>query len=129
MSSQLGSRLDWKVHNAVIKMLVSCTFEYTESTDFVQDGQSLRARCLTSGAFSATLAHCLKLNKNQNDMKLARVKQDIGVSRPRRYLDIFDAEVLVYGTTTCPSLSKHSEKLVAVTPLNKNKKVRNEEFY
>ncbi|GJV04411.1 integrase, catalytic region, zinc finger, CCHC-type containing protein [Tanacetum coccineum] len=33
-------------------------------------------------------------------------------------------DVLVYVTTTCPSLSKPSEKLVAVTPLNKNKKVR-----
>ncbi|GJV40176.1 hypothetical protein Tco_1418616 [Tanacetum coccineum] len=38
-------------------------------------------------------------------------------------------EVLVYVTATCPSLTKSSEKLVAVTPLNKNKKVRNEEFY
>ncbi|GJV72142.1 hypothetical protein Tco_1492137 [Tanacetum coccineum] len=33
-------------------------------------------------------------------------------------------EVLVYVTATCPSLTKPSEKLVAVTPLNKNKKVR-----
>ncbi|GKB06685.1 retrotransposon protein, putative, unclassified [Tanacetum coccineum] len=33
-------------------------------------------------------------------------------------------EVLVYVTTTCRSLAKPSEKLVAVTPLNKNKKVR-----
>ncbi|GKD14547.1 retrovirus-related pol polyprotein from transposon TNT 1-94 [Tanacetum coccineum] len=38
-------------------------------------------------------------------------------------------EVLVYVTTTCPSLTKSSEKLVTITPLNKNKKVRNEEFY
>ncbi|GJR98721.1 retrovirus-related pol polyprotein from transposon TNT 1-94 [Tanacetum coccineum] len=33
-------------------------------------------------------------------------------------------EVLVYVKATCPSLTKHSEKLVVVTPLNKNKKVR-----
>ncbi|GKB26414.1 hypothetical protein Tco_0865815 [Tanacetum coccineum] len=33
-------------------------------------------------------------------------------------------EVLVYVTATCPNLSKPSEKFVAVTPLNKNKKVR-----
>ncbi|GJS59137.1 hypothetical protein Tco_0653921 [Tanacetum coccineum] len=33
-------------------------------------------------------------------------------------------EVLVYVTTTCLSLAKLSEKLVAVTPLNENKKVR-----
>ncbi|GJR28330.1 hypothetical protein Tco_1104562 [Tanacetum coccineum] len=33
-------------------------------------------------------------------------------------------EVLVYVTDTCPSLTKPNEKLVAVTPLNKNKKVR-----
>nr|GEW88286.1 retrovirus-related Pol polyprotein from transposon TNT 1-94 [Tanacetum cinerariifolium] len=33
-------------------------------------------------------------------------------------------EVLLYVTATCPSLTKHSEKLVAVTQLNKNKKVR-----
>ncbi|GJW88200.1 hypothetical protein Tco_0163540 [Tanacetum coccineum] len=33
-------------------------------------------------------------------------------------------EVLAYVTATCPSLTKSSEKLVAITPLNKNKKVR-----
>ncbi|GJS89256.1 retrovirus-related pol polyprotein from transposon TNT 1-94 [Tanacetum coccineum] len=33
-------------------------------------------------------------------------------------------EVLVYVTNTCPSLTKPSEKLVVVTPLNKNRKVR-----
>ncbi|GJZ37502.1 hypothetical protein Tco_0583693 [Tanacetum coccineum] len=33
-------------------------------------------------------------------------------------------EVLVYVTTTCLSLPKPSEKLVAITPLNKNRKVR-----
>ncbi|GJU09527.1 hypothetical protein Tco_1131923 [Tanacetum coccineum] len=33
-------------------------------------------------------------------------------------------EVLIYITATCPSLTKPSEKLVAITPLNKNKKVR-----
>ncbi|GJW01910.1 retrovirus-related pol polyprotein from transposon TNT 1-94 [Tanacetum coccineum] len=38
-------------------------------------------------------------------------------------------EVLVYVTDTCPSLSKTNETLVVVTSLNKNKKVRNEEFY
>nr|GEY86757.1 hypothetical protein [Tanacetum cinerariifolium] len=36
-------------------------------------------------------------------------------------------EVLVYVTATCPSLTKPSEKLVAITPLNKNKKVRMDE--
>ncbi|GJZ15861.1 retrovirus-related pol polyprotein from transposon TNT 1-94, partial [Tanacetum coccineum] len=33
-------------------------------------------------------------------------------------------EVLVYVTAICPSLTKPSEKLVVITPLNKNKKVR-----
>ncbi|GJV27196.1 integrase, catalytic region, zinc finger, CCHC-type containing protein [Tanacetum coccineum] len=33
-------------------------------------------------------------------------------------------EVLVYVTATCPSLTKPSEKLVAITPLKKSKKVR-----
>ncbi|GJV67954.1 retrovirus-related pol polyprotein from transposon TNT 1-94 [Tanacetum coccineum] len=33
-------------------------------------------------------------------------------------------EVLLYVKDTCPCLTKPSEKLVAVTPLNKNKKVR-----
>ncbi|GJT45611.1 retrovirus-related pol polyprotein from transposon TNT 1-94 [Tanacetum coccineum] len=33
-------------------------------------------------------------------------------------------EVLVYITATCPSLTKPSKKLVAITPLDKNKKVR-----
>ncbi|GJU12653.1 hypothetical protein Tco_1135049 [Tanacetum coccineum] len=38
-------------------------------------------------------------------------------------------EVLVYVSATCHCLTKASEKLVAFTPLDKNKKVRNEEFY
>ncbi|GKB96819.1 retrovirus-related pol polyprotein from transposon TNT 1-94, partial [Tanacetum coccineum] len=33
-------------------------------------------------------------------------------------------ELLVYVSDTCPSLSKQSKKLIAVTPINKNKKVR-----
>ncbi|GKB56481.1 hypothetical protein Tco_0912667 [Tanacetum coccineum] len=33
-------------------------------------------------------------------------------------------EVLVYAKETCPCLSKPNEKLVAVTPLNKDRKVR-----
>ncbi|GJS41718.1 retrovirus-related pol polyprotein from transposon TNT 1-94 [Tanacetum coccineum] len=33
-------------------------------------------------------------------------------------------EVLVYVTATCPSLTKPCKKLLAVTPMNKNKKVR-----
>ncbi|GJR16994.1 retrovirus-related pol polyprotein from transposon TNT 1-94 [Tanacetum coccineum] len=33
-------------------------------------------------------------------------------------------ELLVYVSKTCPSLTKPSEKLVAVTPMNKDKKVR-----
>ncbi|GJT24513.1 retrovirus-related pol polyprotein from transposon TNT 1-94 [Tanacetum coccineum] len=37
-------------------------------------------------------------------------------------------EVLVYVTTIRPSLSKPSEKVVAATPLNKIKTVRNEEY-
>ncbi|GJX33434.1 retrovirus-related pol polyprotein from transposon TNT 1-94 [Tanacetum coccineum] len=37
---------------------------------------------------------------------------------------LWEIEVLVYVTDTCPSLTKSSEKLVAITSLNKNKKVR-----
>ncbi|GKC78014.1 hypothetical protein Tco_1128788 [Tanacetum coccineum] len=35
-----------------------------------------------------------------------------------------DQELLVYASQTCPSSLKHSGKLVAVTPMNKDKKVR-----
>ncbi|GJZ28021.1 integrase, catalytic region, zinc finger, CCHC-type containing protein [Tanacetum coccineum] len=35
-----------------------------------------------------------------------------------------EIELLVYVSTTCPSSSKQGEKLIAVTPINKNKKVR-----
>ncbi|GJU81782.1 hypothetical protein Tco_1284147 [Tanacetum coccineum] len=38
-------------------------------------------------------------------------------------------ELLVYVSQTCPSFTKPSEKLVAVTPMNKVKKVRIEVFY
>ncbi|GKB77913.1 hypothetical protein Tco_0944808 [Tanacetum coccineum] len=40
-----------------------------------------------------------------------------------KYVQIIQ-EVLVYVKETCPCLSKPSEKLVAVTPLNKDKKIR-----
>ncbi|GJY75797.1 retrovirus-related pol polyprotein from transposon TNT 1-94, partial [Tanacetum coccineum] len=40
-----------------------------------------------------------------------------------------EIDVLVYVKATCPSLTKHSEQLVAVTPLNKNKKVRCSIFF
>ncbi|GJY59982.1 hypothetical protein Tco_0459874 [Tanacetum coccineum] len=38
-------------------------------------------------------------------------------------------ELLVYVRDTCPNANKPSEKLVAVTPMNKVKKIRIEEFY
>ncbi|GJX56159.1 hypothetical protein Tco_0286056 [Tanacetum coccineum] len=53
---------------------------------------------------------------NHNVMALGMFKLDLEPLAPK--------EVLVYVKATCPSLTKHSEKLVAVTPLNKNKKVR-----
>ncbi|GJV32715.1 hypothetical protein Tco_1393115 [Tanacetum coccineum] len=36
-------------------------------------------------------------------------------------------ELLVYVSATCPSSSKQSEKLIAVTPINKNKNIRSAE--
>ncbi|GJV36906.1 hypothetical protein Tco_1409383 [Tanacetum coccineum] len=54
--------------------------------------------------------------KNQKVIAPEMFKLDLEPLAPK--------EVLVYVTATCPSLSKPSEKLVAVTPLNKNKKVR-----
>ncbi|GKA41255.1 hypothetical protein Tco_0733848 [Tanacetum coccineum] len=38
-------------------------------------------------------------------------------------------ELLVYVSATCPSASKQSEKLIEVTPRNKNRKVRSNQFY
>ncbi|GKA92157.1 hypothetical protein Tco_0814082 [Tanacetum coccineum] len=47
------------------------------------------------------------------------------IKHSREHADIHcEIEVLVYVKDTCPSLKKPSEKLVAVTLLNKNKKVR-----
>ncbi|GJX67294.1 retrovirus-related pol polyprotein from transposon TNT 1-94 [Tanacetum coccineum] len=47
------------------------------------------------------------------------------IKHSREHADTLqEIEVLVYVTATCPSLSKHSEIFFAITPLNKNKKVR-----
>ncbi|GJS85353.1 hypothetical protein Tco_0751894 [Tanacetum coccineum] len=64
--------------------------------------------------------------------------QDVSIANLRKHIECLkdknriekDAtpnkakEVLVYITATCPSLTKPSKKLVTITPLNKNKKVR-----
>ncbi|GJY99854.1 hypothetical protein Tco_0517284 [Tanacetum coccineum] len=47
------------------------------------------------------------------------------IKHSREHADTLrEIEVLVYVRDTCPCLTKPSEKLVSVTPLNKNKKVR-----
>ncbi|GKE95572.1 hypothetical protein Tco_1580427 [Tanacetum coccineum] len=71
--------------------------------------------------------HCDTLHKIVEHARALR-PLDSNLDSTYKYIQRIQ-EVLVYVIATCPSLAKPSEKLVAVTPLNKNKKVRNEEFY
>ncbi|GKC65663.1 retrovirus-related pol polyprotein from transposon TNT 1-94 [Tanacetum coccineum] len=52
------------------------------------------------------------------------VERDVYTELSNRFARLKNIELLVYVYTTCPSLTKSSEKLVAVTPKNKDKKAR-----
>ncbi|GKA90605.1 retrovirus-related pol polyprotein from transposon TNT 1-94 [Tanacetum coccineum] len=57
--------------------------------------------------------------KNNRDVHAVYLDKTI------KYTDtLYGLELLVYVSKTCPNLPKPSEKLVAVTPINKNKRVR-----
>ncbi|GKD18654.1 hypothetical protein Tco_1207812 [Tanacetum coccineum] len=61
----------------------------------------------------------LKAQLQAKDTTIRMFKLNLDPLAPRRNL-----ELLVYVRDTCPNANKPSEKLVAVTPLNKVKKVR-----
>ncbi|GJS61954.1 retrovirus-related pol polyprotein from transposon TNT 1-94 [Tanacetum coccineum] len=60
-------------------------------------------------------------NRSSNNQNAPKILEFFKKYEWQAKLDAKD-EVLVYVTGTCPRLTKPSEKLVAVTPLNKNKK-------
>ncbi|GJW06619.1 hypothetical protein Tco_1569042 [Tanacetum coccineum] len=62
------------------------------------------------------ISHRLKNNRDTYEDYLKKTIENIDTIR--------GLELLVYVSKTCPSLTKSSEKLVAVTPKNKEKKVR-----
>ncbi|GJT02759.1 hypothetical protein Tco_0823928 [Tanacetum coccineum] len=74
--------------------------------------------------------HYLKTTKEQADILRGIVEQAIAKQPLDSALDIACnhvtriQELLVYVRDTCPSVNNSSEKLIAVTSLNKNKKVR-----
>ncbi|GKD86687.1 hypothetical protein Tco_1357841 [Tanacetum coccineum] len=77
----------------------------------------------------------LKTTKEQADILCGIVEQDRAKQPLDSTLDIACKhvtgiqELLVYVRDTYPSVNNSSEKLIAVTSLNKNKKVRSKEFY
>ncbi|GKE14323.1 hypothetical protein Tco_1421900, partial [Tanacetum coccineum] len=62
------------------------------------------------------ISHRLKNNRDAHEVYLEKTIKNTDTLR--------GLELLVYVSTTCPSLTKPCEKLVAVTPMNKDKKVR-----
>ncbi|GJW57018.1 retrovirus-related pol polyprotein from transposon TNT 1-94 [Tanacetum coccineum] len=62
------------------------------------------------------ISHRLKKNRDAHEVYLEKTIENTNTLRR--------LELLVYVSKTCPSLMKPYEKLVAVTPMNKDKKVR-----
>ncbi|GJT81610.1 hypothetical protein Tco_1055952 [Tanacetum coccineum] len=62
------------------------------------------------------ISHRLKNNKDSHEVYLEKTIENTDTLR--------GLELLVYVSKTCPSLMKPNEKLVAVTPINKDKKVK-----
>ncbi|GJZ07392.1 retrovirus-related pol polyprotein from transposon TNT 1-94 [Tanacetum coccineum] len=62
------------------------------------------------------ISHRLKNNRDAHEVYLEKTIENTDTLR--------GLELLVYVSKTCPSLTKPCEKLVAVTPMNKDKKVR-----
>ncbi|GKB69921.1 retrovirus-related pol polyprotein from transposon TNT 1-94 [Tanacetum coccineum] len=62
------------------------------------------------------ISHRLKNTRDAHEVYLEKTIENTDTLR--------GLELLVYVSKTCPSLTKPTEKLVAVTPMNKDKKVR-----
>ncbi|GJV12615.1 retrovirus-related pol polyprotein from transposon TNT 1-94 [Tanacetum coccineum] len=62
------------------------------------------------------ISHRLKNNRDAHEVYLEKTIENTDTLR--------GLELLVYVSKTCPSLTKPTKKLVAVTPMNKDKKVR-----
>ncbi|GJW31100.1 hypothetical protein Tco_0051132 [Tanacetum coccineum] len=62
------------------------------------------------------ISHRLKNNRDAHEVYLEKTIENTNTLR--------GLELLVYVSKTCPSLTKPCEKLVDVTPMNKDKKVR-----
>ncbi|GKB78520.1 hypothetical protein Tco_0945415, partial [Tanacetum coccineum] len=62
------------------------------------------------------ISHRLKNNRDSHEVYLEKTIENTDTLR--------GLELLVYVSKTCPSLMKTCEKLVAVTPINKDKKIR-----
>ncbi|GJT49734.1 retrovirus-related pol polyprotein from transposon TNT 1-94 [Tanacetum coccineum] len=62
------------------------------------------------------ISHRLKNNRDSHEVYLEKTIENTDTLR--------GLELLVYVSKTCPSLMKTYEKLVAVTPINKDKKIR-----
>ncbi|GJX22764.1 retrovirus-related pol polyprotein from transposon TNT 1-94 [Tanacetum coccineum] len=77
-----------------------------------------------------------KLESEKLTVKLESVKKEVprvlpkiilvkdSFKKMRSHVNDFDKELLVYVNATCPSSLQVNKKLVAITPMNKNKKVR-----
>ncbi|GJY62244.1 retrovirus-related pol polyprotein from transposon TNT 1-94 [Tanacetum coccineum] len=108
--------------------------EYNENLVLKAELANKKEHMVEKKVFNEIVLRCSRLeNRCVNlELKLQHQKELIKHARALRPLDNdLDyackyakriQEVLIYVTATCPSLTKPSEKLVAITPLNKNKK-------
>ncbi|GJS46582.1 hypothetical protein Tco_0596703 [Tanacetum coccineum] len=74
---------------------------------------------IAPGMFKLDIEHISQILKNNRDAQEVYLEKTIENADTLHGLGL-----LVYVSKTCPSLTKPTEKLVAITPMNKDKKVR-----
>ncbi|GJV54769.1 retrovirus-related pol polyprotein from transposon TNT 1-94 [Tanacetum coccineum] len=86
-----------------------------------KDATPNKAKVIAPGLFKLDLEPLSPKVLKNRDAHIDYIKH----TQENAYI-LWELEVLVYVTATCPSITKPSEKLVAITPLNRSKKVRSQ---
>ncbi|GJU76909.1 hypothetical protein Tco_1273979 [Tanacetum coccineum] len=110
---------------------VQLEVELSKMKDMVEKDDNLEYAQMEQ-SYIDEYSRCVELEVELSKMKDI-VEKDVYNELSKRSLRLdqhcINLELLVYVSATCPSSLNKNEKLVAITPMNKSKKVRSEEFY
>ncbi|GJW82110.1 hypothetical protein Tco_0146085 [Tanacetum coccineum] len=115
-NSDLNAQLQEKVFAIVA---LKNELRKLKGKNVVDTAISKSSATITQGMFKLDIepiSHRLKNNRDAHEVYLEKTIENTNTLR--------GIELLVYVSKTCPSLTKPTEKLVAVIPMNKDKKVR-----